>query len=445
MYPDQNSRSARLYKKARHVMPGGNTRTTLFHDPYPVYVANGSGTRIVDVDGIEYLDFYNNATVLIHGHAHPAVVDAVTKQIQKGTSFSAPTEIEIQLAELLSSRVPSMEHIRFTNSGTEAVMMAIKAARAYTGRPKIAKIEGAYHGAYDYAQISLDSSPDNWGEDIPASVPTSRGTPQGVLADVIVIPLNDVEKAERILTAYSSQLAGVLIDPVCHRAGLVPASHEYLSMLRNFTRQHGAVLIFDEVICFRLGYGGAQGNFGITPDLTTLGKVIGGGFPVGVVGGNADVMSVFDPSRGKPALPHEGTFNANPVTMAAGLAAMELMTPAEYDRLDLLGERVRSDLNEAFALSGQPGQVTGVGSLFKIHMKKTEITDYRSAYPSQNQIHRFDYLYLYLLNHGVLIAGQRLGALSTVMTDQDLDYLQQTVLAGLRQMNEVPGFGELDL
>jgi glutamate-1-semialdehyde 2,1-aminomutase len=436
MYPDQNSRSAGLYKQACRVMPGGNTRSTLFHDPYPIYAASGSGSRILDVDGIEYLDFINNSTTLIHGHAHPAVVDAVTKQVQKGTSFSLPTEAEVQLAELLSSRVPSIEHIRFTNSGTEAVMMAIKAARAYTGRPKIAKVEGAYHGSYDYAQISLSSSPENWGEDIPIAVPASRGTPQGVLNDVIILPFNDTEKARQILASCSSQLAGVLIDPIPHRVGLIPASHEYLSMLRDVTRRSGAILIFDEVICFRLGYGGVQGKLGITPDLTTFGKAIGGGFPIGAVGGNAAIMSVFDPSRGKPAVPHDGTFNANPVTMAAGLAAMELMTPEVYDRLDRLGERVRSDLNEAFALSDQPGQVTGVGSLFKIHMTKTQITDYRSAYPSQDQKRRFDDLYQYLLNHGVLIAGLGLGALSTVMTDQDLEYLQQTVLAGLRQMKK---------
>jgi glutamate-1-semialdehyde 2,1-aminomutase len=260
-----------------------------------------------------------------------------------------------------------------------------------------------------------------------------------VLADVIIIPFNDVEKAKQILTPYSSQLAGILIDPAPQRVGLIPASHEYLSMLRDFTHQSGAVLIFDEVICFRLAYRGAQGKFGITPDLTTLGKIIGGGFPVGAVGGNAAIMSVFDPSRGKPAVPHDGTFNANPVTMAAGLATMELMTPEAYDRLDMLGERVRSGLNEAFALSDQPGQATGVGSLFKIHMKRTEITDYRRAYPSQDQIRSLDNLYQYLLNHGILIAGYGLGALSTVMADQDLDYLQQTVLAGLRQMKTAPG------
>ncbi|HEX3642003.1 MAG TPA: aminotransferase class III-fold pyridoxal phosphate-dependent enzyme, partial [Ktedonobacteraceae bacterium] len=262
MYPDQNSCSAGLYKKACRVMPGGNTRTAAFCSPYPIYAASGSGARIVDVDGIDYLDFTNNGSALIHGHAHPAIVDAVTKQVQKGTAFAPPTEIEVQLAEFLSSRVPSIEHIRFTNSGTEAVMMAIKAARAYTGRPKIAKVEGAYHGSSDYAQISLDSSPENWGEDIPTAVPASRGTPQGVLDDVIIIPLNDTEKTERILASCCSQLAGVLIDPVPNRVGLIPASYEYLSMLRDATRWSGAVLIFDEVITFRLGYGGVQGKLG---------------------------------------------------------------------------------------------------------------------------------------------------------------------------------------
>ncbi len=421
MYPDTTSNSQKLYDRALSSLPGGNTRTTVFMKPYPIYAARGEGCRVFDVDGNEYIDCINNFTALIHGHAHPLLVEAATRQLALGTAFGLPTESEIELAELLASRLPSVDQLRFTNSGTEAVMMALKAARAFTGRPKIAKCEGAYHGSYDYAEVSLDPTPEAWGRNAPVSVAYAKGTPDNVLADVITIPFNDAEAAVSLLREHGSDLACVLVDPMPNRAGLAPADKTYLEALRQVTREIGALLIFDEVITFRLGYRGAQGLWGIDPDLTTLGKIIGGGFPVGAVGGRKDVMAVFDPRPGKPALPHGGTFSANPVTMRAGLVAMELLDDAAFARLEAIGEAVRSGINQAFRCHNVPGATVGLGSLLKIHFADRPIRDYRSAYPTEQEAKRQAIFNRGLLNRGVLAAGYGLMALSTPMTDEDID------------------------
>ena len=267
-------------------------------------------------------------------------------------------------------------------------MMALKAARAFTGRPKIAKCEGAYHGSYDYAEVSLDPTPEAWGRNAPVSVAYARGTPDNVLADVVTIPFNDAEAAVSLIREHGPELACVLVDPMPNRAGLAPADKAYLEALRQITREVGALLIFDEVITFRLGYRGAQGLWNIDPDLTTLGKIIGGGFPVGAIAGRKEFMAVFDPRSGKPALPHGGTFSANPVTMRAGLAAMELLDEAAFARLDAIGEAVRAGINEAFRRNGVPGGTVGLGSLLKIHFADRPIRDYRSAYLTEQEAQR---------------------------------------------------------
>src|SRR6266508_1615196 len=344
-WADSGSRSAPLARQPQAVLPGGNTRTTVWMSPHPPYADSGDGCWVTDVDGDRRLDCLNNYTALIHGHAHPRIVEAATRRLAKGASFPMPTPEEIELASLLVDRLPSVERVRFTNSGSEAVMMAIKAARGYTGRPKIAKFEGAYHGSYDFAEVSLSSSPENWGTAAaPASVAYSRGTPRGVLDDVVVLPFNRPELAVARIEREAPNLAAVLLDPIPNRAGLMPARRDFLDAIREVTRAHGIVLIFDEVITLRVGYDGAQGVFGVTPDLTTMGKIIGGGFPVGAVGGRAEVMAVFDPTGGSTAVPHGGTFNGNPVTMAAGLAAMTLLDRPAFERLDDLGAKLRASL-----------------------------------------------------------------------------------------------------
>jgi glutamate-1-semialdehyde 2,1-aminomutase len=423
MYPDPKSISGTMYDRALASLPGGNSRTTVFMKPYPIYAARGEGCRVWDVDGNQYIDCINNFTSLIHGHAHPTLVEAATRQLALGSAFGLPTESEIDLAELLAARLPSVDQVRFTNSGTEAVMMALKAARAFTGRPKIAKCEGAYHGTYDYAEVSLDPAPEAWGRNAPVSVAYARGTPDNVLADVVTIPFNDVEAAVSLIREHGRELACVLVDPMPNRAGLAPADKAYLAGLRQITREVGALLIFDEVITFRLGYGGAQGVWGIDADLTTLGKIMGGGFPVGAVGGHKEFMAVFDPRSGKPALPHGGTFSANPVTMRAGLAAMELLDEAAFARLDAIGAAVRGGIDKAFRQAGVPGGTVGLGSLLKVHFTDRPIRDYRSAYPTEQEVRRQAIFNRGLLNRGVLAAAYGLMALSTPMTDADIDMI----------------------
>lgn len=440
MYPDSSSRSQALHTRARAALPGGNTRTTVYLSPYPVYASHGEGCRVHDVDGNVLIDCINNFTALIHGHVQPDVNAAVCRQLERGTAFGMPTESEILLAELLAERVPGIEHIRFTNSGTEAVMMALKAARAYTGRARIAKVEGAYHGSYDYAEISLDARPENWGPaQAPVSIPYAKGTPPAVLDDVVVLPLNDTAATEALLREHGASLAGVLIDLLPNRAGLVPASPDYLAMLRRVTTELGIVLIIDEVITLRLGLGGAQARLGITPDLTTVGKIMGGGFPVGGVGGRADIMAVFDPSQGRPAVPHGGTFSANPITMTAGLTAMRLLDAASHARLDLMGDTLRHALNRAFEDSGVAGQATGLGSLIKLHMKTGPLTSYRDAWPDPTQARAMQRLNVEMLNRGVLMAGYGLMALSTAMSDADIEQIAEAAhgaLLALRRAEE---------
>jgi glutamate-1-semialdehyde 2,1-aminomutase len=430
------SASARLHERARKVMPGGNSRTTVFTAPHPLYAKSGHGCRLTDVDGAERIDFIGNYTALIHGHLHPAVMAAVQEQLALGTCFANPTESEIALAEELCARVPSFEQVRFANSGTEAVMTAVKAARAYTGRPKIAKCEGLYHGSYDPVETSLDSTPDNWGGAAPAATAYSRGTPAGVLADVVVLPFNDVEGARRLIEANAKELAAVLVDPMPNRSGLIPATPEYLQMLREVTRRHGIVLIFDEVISFRVGYEGYQGEAGIAPDLTTLGKIIGGGFPVGAVAGKAEVMAVFDPTRGKPALPHGGTFNANPVTMVAGLAAMRLLTREAFERLEALGDRAREACRRAFRVAEMPGQVTGRGSLLMLHLTDKPLSGYRDAWRNPQEQARFGRLYQHLIDSRVIISSSGLVALSTPMGEAEVDQLADALLSGLKTLRQ---------
>ncbi|WP_439572031.1 aspartate aminotransferase family protein [Phreatobacter sp.] len=419
-HPDPDSRSHALHQRAKRSLPGGNTRTTVYSKPWPIYAARGEGCRVIDADGVARIDCINNFTALIHGHAHPVVTEAACRQAALGTAFGLPTESEIDLAELIVDRLPAADQVRFTNSGTEAVMMALKAARAFTGRPKIAKCEGAYHGSYDYAEVSLDPGPRDWGGNAPVSVAYAKGTPQAVLSDVLAIPFNDIDAAVSLIREHGADLACVIVDPMPNRAGLAPADRAYLLALREVTREVGALLIFDEVITFRLGYNGAQGLWDIAPDLTTLGKIIGGGFPVGAVAGRAEIMAVFDPTAGKPALPHGGTFSANPVTMRAGHVAMDLLDAQAFARLDAIGERVRDGIAASFARHGLAGGPVGLGSLLKVHFADRPVRDYRSAYQTPEETARLAAFHLGLINRGVLTAGYGLMALSTPMTDDDV-------------------------
>lgn len=413
-FQSPSSRSADLSARARRVLPGGNSRTTVYLPPYPPYAARGHGAVIVDVEGTERLDFLNNYTALIHGHADPDINAAVIDQLHDGVAFAMPTEHEIALAEVLCERIPSLERVRFTNSGTEAVMMAIKAARAYTGRPKIAKFNGCYHGSYDFAEVSTRPADQEPGAD-PAGVPYSAGTPESVLDAVVVLPFNDSDATERLIERHRDELAAVLLDPMPRSLGLYPAEPVFLSRLRELTRAYGIVLIFDEVISLRADFGGMQGLLGVTPDLTAMGKIIGGGFPVGALGGSAEVMAVFDPTAGPPRAPHGGTFNANPVTMVAGNVALEKLTREAFGRMDGLCRQLRSGVEEAMSDAGVDGQTSGLGSLFSIHLYRRPLGDYRTGLPTTEERTRAAGIYRSLLSHGIFMAPGLFGCLSTPM------------------------------
>lgn len=435
-YPDDAVQSKSLFERARQSLPGGNTRTTVFMKPFPIYATHGQGFQVWDADGVARIDCINNFTAGIHGHAHPVLIAAAEKQLALGSAFGLPTSSEIDLAELLCARVASVERVRFCNSGSEAVMMAIKAARAFTGRSVIAKVEGAYHGSYDYAEVSLDPSPKTWGSNRPNSVAYARGTPTSVLNEVLTLPFNDAAGASELIRSAGSGLAAVLIDPMPNRAGLVPASQDYIDAVQEAARAVGALVLFDEVISLRLGYRGAQAIWSAEPDLTMFGKIIGGGFPVGAVAGRAEVMAVFDPTAGKPALPHGGTFSANPVTMRAGLAAMELLGEAEFSRLETLGDALREGMRKALSDEGMPGCVTGAGSLLRFHLVDRKVTDYRSSYLSANEAELLASVHKALLDNGVLASSTGLMALSTPMSEDTVAEIVAAFTASLRQAGE---------
>jgi len=430
-----SDRSAELYRKALALMPGGCSRNTVLRSPNPLYAESAKGCYVTDIEGVTRVDFANNMAALIHGHAHPKVVANVTEQLNKGSAFTLATEVEIDYAEHLCRRNAGFEKIRFVNSGTEAVMSCLKAARAYTGRPKIAKVEGAYHGLYDHAEVSQTASPANWGDESnPNSVPVAFGTPEATLNDVVVIPFNDVERAITILDKHKDELACVLVDLLPHRVGLIPASQEFVVALREWTTKHNALLVFDEVITFRNGYGGAQDKYPISSDLTAMGKMIGGGFPVGALAGRSDVMDVMNPLNDKVLFPHSGTFSANPVTMVAGLTAMTLFDREAVDKLNALGEQLRSQISEVIAIADVPACVTGDGSMFRIHMKANPPKNYRASFADAEESRIRTALVDHLFDNGFMMINTCSGTLSTEMTGKEINQFTQVLLDGLRKI-----------
>jgi glutamate-1-semialdehyde 2,1-aminomutase len=422
-----------LFRRALQFLPGGVSRDTVLRRPHPLYAAHGEGYMVTDIEGRQFVDFANNMASLIHGHAFAPIVDAVSAQMRRGTAFTFGTEAEVDFAEHMCSRSPAFEKIRFMNSGSEAVMAAIKAARAFTGRPKIAKVEGAYHGAYDYVEVSQTTGPDQWGApDRPNPVALAVGTPQGVVDDVIVIPFNNPQVAIDLLNRHAASLAGVLVDPIPHRVGLIPAEDSFIRYLREWTHSHGALLVFDEVITFRTEVGGAQTRYGVRPDLTALGKAIGGGFPVGAVAGRDEVMAVFATGERGLRLPQSGTFSANPITMTAGLVAMQHFDGVAVARLNGLGELARSGISAAIGASSVPACVTGTGSMFRIHLKAEPPRNYRDAFedaPGRKRLARF---VDGMLDEGIMLTNTGTGMLSTVMAQPQIDRLSQAVLTSLR-------------
>ncbi len=423
-----------IYQRAVKVIPGGVSRNTIFRYPHPFYVDKAKGSFITDIEGIKRIDFANNMASLIHGHANDKINNAVNEQLKKGTAYTMGSEIEVKYAELLNSRNPSFEKIRFVNSGTEAVMTMIKASRAYNGKFKIAKAEGTYHGTYDYAEISQTSNPTNWGNlDNPKSVPVVEGTPESVLNDVVIFPFNDLSRTIKILDQNADDISCVLIDLVPHRAGLFPAYDKYISGIYKWTRKNNALLLFDEVVTFRAYFSGAQEKYSVSPDLTALGKIIGGGFPIGAIAGKSEIMDVLNPRNKVLKHPHSGTFSANPISTIAGYTAMSMFDQSSVKKINSLADIAKKQINEAINIVDIPACITGLGSMFRIHLQNSPPTNARETYQDNNTKEIINDLLDYLfLNENIIMINTCTCMLSTSLTQKEIDRLSQALLNGFR-------------
>ncbi len=388
-----------VHEQASHHLPGGNTRTVLYHGPFPIRVASGEGAYIKDVDGHRYLNLLGEYTAGVFGHSHPAIRQAIAEAVDGGINFGAHHPNEARLGELITQRFPAIERVRFTNSGTEANLMAVSMARYHTGRDSVMVMTGGYHGALLY--FAGDGSPIN------APFPYLKAS------------YNDIDKTRALIRRHGPQIACVLVEPMMGSSGCIPGDPAFLSMLREETTATGTILIFDEVMTSRFGRAGAHAMLGLQPDLVTLGKWVGGGMSFGAFGGRRDLMAMFDPSA-RGALPHAGTFNNNVLSMRAGIAAMtEAFTPQIAADLHDRGETLRARLNALFAKTGVGLCASGMGSLMNLHPVAGPVTTPAGVGDADDRVREL--VFLELLDRGFYIARRGFIALTVAVTDDDLD------------------------
>ena len=407
-YGIQTARSREISERLARSIPGANTRSLAFYPPYPLVISSGSGCRIRDADGNEFIDLLNNYTASVHGHAVPAVNEVIKEQASQGIVFPAPAELQAELAERIIDRVASVEKLRFANSGTEAVMMAVRAARAFTGREKIVKAEGGYDGMWEQVPMTRPDDSD----------PYRAAVPEGVRELVRMVEFNDVGQLEAAMEKEGAGVAAILLEPVTG-TGVFEGTAEYFAAARRLADEHGALLICDEVITLRLAFGGFQEVLGVEPDLTTMGKIIGGGLPVGAFGGRADVMAIFDPSA-PHHLHHSGTFNGNLMTMAAGCTTLDLLTRSEIARINALGDRLSDGLRRLLAERPDlQGTVNDCGSLVHVNFgTEGELRNYSDLNLKGPLAGRF---HLAALGEGLYVAPRGFMNTSTAMDEQVVD------------------------
>lgn len=444
-YTARTPRSRTHFARAGQLIPAGATRSLNSWPPHPVYLSGGSGGVVHDLDGNAYRDFLGNYTSLPLGYADPDVTAALKEQLASGTAHSFSRTLERELAALLVGRIPSVERIRFTGSGTEAVMFALRLARAFTGRPCIAKAEGGFHGTVDDVMVSVRPSPELAGPaHAPRPVAEMPGIPQSRVDGTVVVPFNDTDATERVLRANAGVLAALILEPVLGVGGMIPADPDYLAAVRALCDELGILLIFDEVITLRLAVGGAQQLYGVRPDLTTLGKIIGGGTPIGAYGGRADVMAllepgggtdVYDSRSGGPALYQGGTFTGNTMSLTAGIVTLGKLNEATIATLNNTGNTVRDKLTAALAEAPVPAAVSGVGSLFNLHIGPPTVARFRDLWAVQAEAQHA--LFLGLLNRGAIIAPRGMGCVSTCVSPTDIDSFVTAVAATLAALESV--------
>jgi glutamate-1-semialdehyde 2,1-aminomutase len=420
-------RSQSIFERAKQVIPGGvnsPVRACRSVGVDPVFVANGDGAYITDVDGNRYIDLIGSWGPLILGHSHQEILDAIAEAMSYGTTFGAPTEIEVRFAEAIREAYPSMQMVRAVSSGTEATMTALRLARGFTGRDKIIKTDGGYHGHADCLLVSAGSGVATLG------IPGSAGVPEGAARDTLVVPYNDLAAVEATFAANPGQIAAFIVEPVAGNMGLVLPAPGYLEGLRSITAKHGALLIFDEVITgFRVGYGGAQGLYGITPDLTCLGTIVGGGLPAACFGGRADIMQKLAPLG---PVYQAGTLSGNPLAMAAGLKELEILgRPGVYERLDSLGKRLADGLAAAAHAAKVPHSINRIGSMVTMFFTGTPVTDYATAKTSDTA--RFATFFRKMRERAVFLPPSQFEAMfvSLAHTDEDVDQVIAAAKASL--------------
>jgi len=412
-----NNRSKTLFLRAQRRIPGGvNSPVRAFRSVggVPRFIRSGKGSRIFDVDGVSYIDYVGSWGPLILGHCPQAVVKVLREQAGLGTSFGAPTEKEVELAEAISGAFPSMEQVRLVNSGTEATMSAIRLARAFTGRTKILKFDGCYHGHADSLLVRAGSGVATLG------LPDSPGIPPEEAALTISVPYNDIDTVQLALNRFRSEIAAVIVEPVAGNMGTVPPAKGFLQKLRKLTREHGTLLIFDEVMTgFRIAYGGAQELYRVRADITSLGKIIGGGLPVGAYGGNQAIMQWVAPQG---AVYQAGTLSGNPLAVAAGLATLKALKKlGTYAKLNGLAGYLVEGLRKAAERAGCPVQVNQLGSMFTVFFTSSPVTDFRSAKTADTE--RFRRFFHAMLERGIYLAPSQFEAcfVSLAHTRRDLD------------------------
>jgi len=426
-YVSKTPTSRTLYNRAKVVLPAGVTYGIRYFEPYPFFVAKARGSKLWDVDGNEYIDFWLGHTALILGHSPKEVVKAVQKQLENGTLYGVSHELEVTLAEQVAKMVPSAEMVRFTNSGTEANMYATRLARAFTGRNTIAKFEGGWHGGYDALHIGVKQ---------PFDLPESAGLTRGALQDTILLPFNDLEGVEKRLR--NEHPASIVVEPMLGAGGGIPAEKEFLRGLREFCDKSDILLIFDEVITgFRLAPGGGQEYYGVKPDITVLGKILGGGFPIGAFCGSRKIMKRLDITTYKrPHYSfHGGTFSGNPITMTAGLATLKILEDGKVTtRLNRLGDKIRTTIQQVFDKHGIDVQMVGAGSIFNTHFAKEPIRDAFAAFRADKK-KLFDYN-MALMTNGVFFLPTHAQALSTAHSKADIEKLFNETEAFARHHNK---------
>jgi len=384
-------KSEELFNESKKLLPGGVNSPVRAYKPYPFFAEYAKGSKIVDVDGKSYLDYCLAYGPMVLGHANPDVMEEVVAQLKKGSAYGVPTENEIELAKLVVKKVPCAKMVRFVNSGTEATMSAIRLARAATGRKKIIKFEGAYHGAHDYVLVKSGSGA--------AGLPDSPGVPEETTMNTVLIPFNNEEAIVDIIKAEGDSIAAIIVEPIMGNIGIIPPMDKYLEFLRDITIENGIILIFDEVITgFRISQGGAQEYFGVTPDLVTFGKILGGGFPIGALSGKKELMEMLAPSGN---VYQAGTFNGNPISITAGLATLKQLNESFYSVMNTKGDILRKGVQDILDVHNLDYQVAGLSSMFQIYFTENEVWNYEDAKTADTE--KFNIFFQTLLNKGVFI------------------------------------------